>query len=179
MSISYFLSDTHLVGGGYFPANRCVSNEETTTSDDLHLLVDKSKGTCVNTYIMQHGVGLSLQVSFSFPMSGFEMKFLSVEVVFQGSVNCKSILWTWFVGSNTSMGNLRECYKSMLIQDTISTSCLVTCSCETHCAKMYLKQDVVFFIERQRESLCEVVFRPDSIVPGAKEWELTIHFLNP
>ena len=156
------------MGGGYFPVSRCVSNVETVTSNDLHLLVNNNTRTCVNTHRMQQGVSLSLQVSFSFPVSGFEMKLLSVEVVVLGSVDCKSIGWTWFVGSNSSMGNLRECYKSLLVEDTASTSCLVTCSCETHCAKIYFKHDVVFFSEHQWDSLCEVIFRPGSIVPGAK-----------
>ena len=167
------------MGGGYFPVDRCVSNVDTVASDDLHLLVDNNTRTCVKTHTMQNGVGLSLQVSFSFPISGFEMKFLSVEVVLQGSVDCKSVAWTWFVDSNSSSGNFRECHKGLIVQDTNSTSCLVTCSCVTHCVKIYFKHDLVFLPEQKMPLLCEVIFRPGSIVPGAKHGPLTTHFINP
>ena len=164
------------MGGGYFPIDRCVSTVENPTSDDLHLLVDNNTRTCVNTHIMQNGVGLSLQVSFSFPISGFGMKFLSVEVVFQGSVDCKSIAWIWFVGSNSSTGNFKECHKGLVVQDTDSTSCLVTCPCVNHCVTIYFKHGLVFFAEQKMVVLCEVLFRPGSIVPGGP---LTTHVMGP
>ena len=83
------------MGGGYFPVNHCVSGEETTTPGDLNNLVHNIMKTCINNHILQHGIGLSLQVSFSFPIFGFEMTFLSVEVVLQGSIDCKSVAWTF------------------------------------------------------------------------------------
>ena len=163
--------------GGYFPVNHCVSNVETITSNDLHLMVDNKTRTCVNTYIMQHGVGLSLKVSFSFPISGFEMKFLSIEVVLQGSIDCKSITLTWFVGSNSSSDKFRECRKGLIVQDTNFTSCLVTCSCMPPCVKIHLQNELAFFAEKRVVSLCEVIFRPGSIIPGAKNGSLTTHFM--
>ena len=167
------------MGGGYFPVNHCVSDGEIATPDDLHLLVDNNTRTCVNNYIFQHGISLSLQISFSFPIFGFEMKFLSVEVVLQGSIDCKSVAWTWFVDSNNSPGNFRECHKGLIAQDNNSTSCLITCSCVNHCVKIYLKTELAFFAEQKMVVLCEVVFRPGNIVPGVKNGSLATHFTIP
>ena len=135
----YFPSstDTQLVGGGYYPTTYCESDVEDVTSGDLHSLVDKNISTCVSGRILDDEEERFMQATLSF-VAYNSPDMLSIEVVVQGSIDCTSMIWTWFVGSDVSGRPFRECSKHLLAKINNSTSCLVTCLCETQCVNLYL-----------------------------------------
>ena len=93
---------------------------------------------------------------------------LSVEVIVGGLTDCKSIIWTWLVGSGDTSSPFRECSKYLLTQNKNSTTCLVMCSCVTPYAKLYFKHNVIQFDKQQRYNVCEIILRPGNIKAKAK-----------
>ena len=159
--------DTQLVGGGYYPATHCETDVTDRSTSDLHLLADKNISSCISDRIVKDEGELFLQGTFSFGVYNC-VGMLSVEVVMGGSIDCKSIIWTWFVGSGDTRNPFRECFKYLLTQNKNFTSCLLTCSCVTPYVKLYFYYNVMKFNKQQSYSVCEIILRHGNTNPKFK-----------
>ena len=161
-----FQPATQLTGADYFPTTHCATGTANVTTGAINSLVDKNTSSCVSDRIVHDEEELFLQATFSFGVyNSWDM--LSVEVILEDTLDCTSVIWTWFVGPVSSSGPFLECYANLLFQNDDSTTCLVTCSCETSCesVKLYLKYNQAQFSEERKHFVCEISLRYGSVEP--------------
>ena len=137
-------------------------------SEDIKSVVDNDIRSCVRNLVVVDGAELSLQGTFIFRDYSDESNTLTTEIVVEGTMECTSHLWTWFVQSNGTAGDFRECSKSLLFKKSNVTQCSVSCACVTPCISLHLKYNSILFMKQERHMLCEVLLQPGDITPGAQ-----------
>ena len=155
-----------MVTGGYFPTTLCAARLSSSEGADIESVWDDNITSCIRNSVDVDGTETSLQGTFMFHGYRNKENTLTTKIVVGGRMECTSVIWTWFVQSNGTTGDFRECSKSLLFKDSNSTHCLVTCACVTPCISLHLKYNSALFMKQERHMLCEVLLWPGDIAPG-------------
>ena len=134
--------------GGYFAPTVCAAKMDNMAREEFPALMDYNVSSCVRNMIVVDGVELSVQGSFLFQDISSSDNGLSAEIILEGSVQCDSVIWTWFARPNNSEDNFQECSASSIFQGSKLTHCLVTCPCVTRCVSPFeVQRDIIYGTE--------------------------------
>lgn len=128
---------------------------------ELGPVIDDEIDTCVLAKTDMQGF---LQIVFSFPDFPTNRQ-MSVDFTLKNMEDCSALAWTWFVRSECTHNQLRECSIALAGRDGKFTSCLVTCTCAPSCDNIHVKYNAVPWLHQDEVALCEVELEYTTINP--------------